>query len=105
MTNASYTVNEIVPRPRRRPPDHLSGGGSRSLRDDLEELAGDPVPIWRNWSSDVRAARHRLRAPHRPRRLLDHWLRPSSTSSASRAVGGEGDVRERMFGDSALDES
>jgi haloacetate dehalogenase len=25
-----------------------------SLRDDLEELHGDPVPIWRAWATDVR---------------------------------------------------
>lgn len=25
-----------------------------SLRDDLEELYGDPVPIWRKWADDVR---------------------------------------------------
>lgn len=25
-----------------------------SLRDDLEELHGDPVTIWRNWATDVR---------------------------------------------------
>lgn len=25
-----------------------------SLRDDLEDLYGDPVAVWRNWSADVR---------------------------------------------------
>lgn len=25
-----------------------------SLRDDLEQLFGDPVAIWRTWASDVR---------------------------------------------------
>lgn len=25
-----------------------------SLRDDLERLFGDPIPIWRNWATDVR---------------------------------------------------
>ena len=27
-----------------------------SVHDDLEELWGDPVPIWRAWADDVRAA-------------------------------------------------
>jgi len=28
-----------------------------SLHDDLEELFGDPVAIWRSWADDVRGAR------------------------------------------------
>jgi haloacetate dehalogenase len=24
-----------------------------STRDDLEKIDGDPVPIWRNWATDV----------------------------------------------------
>jgi len=28
-----------------------------SIRDDMEELYGDPVAIWRAWADDVRGAR------------------------------------------------
>jgi haloacetate dehalogenase len=33
-----------------------------SLRDDLEQLFGDPVPIWRDWADDVRG--HGIDAGH-----------------------------------------
>jgi haloacetate dehalogenase len=60
-----------------------------SVRDDLEELWGDPVAIWREWSDDVRGARidsgHHMaeEAPDQLAAVLGNFFAESATAAAS----------------------
>lgn len=38
-----------------------------SLRDDLDDLYGDPLAIWQGWADNVTGAGYRLRSPRRRR--------------------------------------
>ncbi len=60
-----------------------------SLRDDLEDLYGDPLPIWRDWADDVRGATidsgHHMaeEAPEALAALLGEFLSSCASSAGS----------------------
>lgn len=56
-----------------------------SGRDDLEQLFGDPLAIWRDWAPDVRGA-GRVPGEHSGR-VIDHALRHSSPVRCEPACG------------------
>ncbi len=64
-----------------------------SLRDDLEDLYGDPRSIWRGWADDVRG--HGIDAGHHvaeeaPARSPPPWVTSSTADAVS--VSHQGDV-------------
>ena len=64
-----------------------------SVHDDLEELWGDPVAIWRDWADDVRGARidsgHHMaeEAPEQLAAVLGEFFSGSASASGTAAAG------------------